>query len=298
MEKDINDYKRTFEEQEDNALLLDSIPNKFKQIVWQLIEMEIHSQSKKRGIQTARGYRRNSSLENIFFRYRFEIMGLPHDDAEYRLWDGLGASDRDKSWVKEQIFQRQDHEVLKLIEFLIRQDSCPKSLQSKIRNAFDEIPIAYMVSDFDGLPTIVPRVSLEAGAAIQRAINSVELSGMVGATSHLREAAEQIRNGQYAKSIFDSISAVVSTARTIDPNSNKSLKQALNSLEHAELLKHKALKEGFEKLYGYTSDEQGIRHPLLDRSASEVGRDEAEFMFCACAAFCAYLVSKQRAMSN
>ena len=39
----------------------------------------------------------------------------------------------------------------------------------------------------------------------------------------------------------------------------------------------------FSQRYGYTNDEQGIRHALLNKDAAEVGLDEALFMFGACA---------------
>ena len=69
---------------------------------------------------------------------------------------------------------------------------------------------------------------------------------------------------------------------------------ALDSLEKGGLLKHTALKAAFKKLYGYTSDEQGIRHSLLDQDSADVGLDEAMFMFGACASFAAYLAQKHR----
>ena len=50
----------------------------------------------------------------------------------------------------------------------------------------------------------------------------------------------------------------------------------------------------FSQRYGYTNDEQGIRHALLDRDAADVGLDEALFMFGACASFAAYLTQKHR----
>ena len=117
---------------------------------------------------------------------------------------------------------------------------------------------------------------------------------MQGAAAHLRQAAQHINAGQQGNSIADSIHAVESVARIIDPNSNKTLGPALSSLEKAGVLKHPALKEAFKKLYGYTNDEQGIRHALLDRDSPDVGLDEAMFMFGACASFADYLVSKHR----
>ena len=116
---------------------------------------------------------------------------------------------------------------------------------------------------------------------------------MDGAETHLRQASEHLNAGQYGDSIVDSIHAVESVARKMDPKGSKTLGPALRSLSI-----HPALKEGFKKLYGYTNDEQGLRHPLVDKGAPDVGRDEAVFMFGACASFAAYLANKHRAMQG
>ena len=63
----------------------------------------------------------------------------------------------------------------------------------------------------------------------------------------------------------------------------------MNALaEKAEI--HGALKAGFSKLYGFTSDEDGIRHAILDQPT--VGFTEAKFMIVACSAFVHYLILK------
>ena len=59
-------------------------------------------------------------------------------------------------------------------------------------------------------------------------------------------------------------------------------------------MNHRALKSAFDRLFGYTSDEEGIRHALLEREAAGVDVDDALFMYGACASFAAYLVNKHR----
>ncbi len=139
-----------------------------------------------------------------------------------------------------------------------------------------------------------PQTSKEQGEAVRRVIETLGESGMEGAAAHLRQAAQHINAGQHGDSIADSIHAVESVAKKIDQRANKTLGPALDSLERAGVLKHPALKEAFKKLYGYTNDEQGIRHARLDKGSPDVGLDEAVFMFGACASFAAYLVAKQR----
>jgi hypothetical protein len=55
------------------------------------------------------------------------------------------------------------------------------------------------------------------------------------------------------------------------------------------------MKEGFVKLYGFTSDQNGIRHPLLEKGEANVDETDALFMIGACAAFVSYLINKSRA---
>ena len=117
---------------------------------------------------------------------------------------------------------------------------------------------------------------------------------MDGAATHLRQAAEHINARQYADSVADSIHAVESVARVIDPKASKLLGPALDSLENAGMLKHPALKKALKNLYGYASDEQGIRHARLEKDAPQVGQDEALLMFGACASFAAYLTNRHR----
>jgi hypothetical protein len=54
------------------------------------------------------------------------------------------------------------------------------------------------------------------------------------------------------------------------------------------------MKRGFTNLYGYTSDEKGIRHPLIDDADAKADETDALFMMGACAAFVSYLINKAR----
>ena len=120
---------------------------------------------------------------------------------------------------------------------------------------------------------------------------------MEGAATHLRDAAAHINARQFADSISDSIHAVESVARRIDPKSN-TLGDALKALEKKGLLTNGQLKTGFEKIYAYTNNEEGIRHAQVFKDSPDVDLDEAMFMFGACASFAAYLVNKHHKMQE
>ena len=79
--------------------------------------------------------------------------------------------------------------------------------------------------------------------------------------------------------------------KLVDPEAAQTLGPALKSIERRGAL-HPALKKAFDTLYGYTNNEQGIRHALLDQTDTKVGLDEAVFMLGACASFASYLWRK------
>ena len=112
-----------------------------------------------------------------------------------------------------------------------------------------------------------------------------------GSAAHLRKASECINEGDWAGSVRESINAVESVARQLDPEAAQTLGPALKSIERRGAL-HPTLKKAFEKLYGYTNNEQGIRHAYLSQMDARVGQDEAVFMLGACASFASYLWRK------
>lgn len=192
------------------------------------------------------------------------------------------------------ILKREFNVVLDLLEHFVNDQESPKNVAQKIGRLFHHYSAPYSLNLSRRPYRFIPSVTKEQGKATQQALDTISKSGMDGPASHLRQAAEHINVQQYADAITDCIHAVESVARIIDPKSNKTLGPALESLERTGVLRHPALKEAFKKLYGYTSNEQGLRHALLDQDAADVGLDEALFMFGACASFTAYLTQKHR----
>jgi hypothetical protein len=127
---------------------------------------------------------------------------------------------------------------------------------------------------------------------MERAFADLEATEFHGARQHLRNAGEELTNGNNAGSIRESIHAVESVVRTLEQDGD--FAKALAKLD-AKVKIHGAMKIGFDKLYGFSSDEKGIRHSLLDQSAAKVDEVDALFMIGACAAFVSYLINKSRA---
>jgi len=61
-----------------------------------------------------------------------------------------------------------------------------------------------------------------------------------------------------------------------------------------EINLHPALRNAFSNLYGYTSDEGGIRHAILD--AEKVSFEDAKFFLVVCSAFINFVEAKRAAL--
>ena len=295
LENDDDFYKLTFSQREGKAALpepmrLEYLPHRFRQLAWRVISGEIHDSSDFD--VDVPYFLAEPNIGSILRSYEFDVLAKFHDE--------IVGYDPESSFrfLRELISYEDCHNVLTCIEFILRHEFCSGSLRKGLVDAFDKAPIAYFVDEKNGLPTIMSRFSREAGEATQQAIETLRESDMEGATTHLRQAAACINERRFADSVKESIHAVESVACIIDNKASKTLTPALDSLEKAGLLNHPALKQGFAKLYGYASDEQGIRHALLEKGASDVDVDEAVFMFGACASFAAYLVNRHRQMNQ
>jgi AbiJ N-terminal domain 4 len=109
---------------------------------------------------------------------------------------------------------------------------------------------------------------------------------------HLKRALELFsdrQNPDYRNSIKESISAIESFCCIVTNNPKTTLGMALKEIEKKFEI-HSALKSSFLSLYGYTSDENGIRHSLLEESTLK--QEDAKFMLVTCSAFVNYLLIK------
>ena len=171
---------------------------------------------------------------------------------------------------------------------LLRSPNCPYRFAENLDRVLLQGRAAYRV--LDGR-TIVPIASEAERATLKRAFSDLAASEFRGARSHLHTAGAELTAGNYASSIRESIHAVKSVARTLAPSGK--LSEALAKLERAVSI-HRGLKSGLLSIYGYTSDEKGIRHPLLDDPQAKVDDADALFMIGACSAFVSYMIHKAR----
>lgn len=126
--------------------------------------------------------------------------------------------------------------------------------------------------------------------AVESAIS--ETSFLSGVQAHLKQALRHLsdrRHPDYRNSIKESVSAVEGVCQHVSGDPKATLGKALGVLEAKSAL-HPALKQAFSKLYGYTSDADGIRHSMLEEST--LSFSDAKFMLVACSGFINYVLGK------
>lgn len=115
-----------------------------------------------------------------------------------------------------------------------------------------------------------------------------------GCKAHIEKAVGFLADREhkdYKNCIKESISAVESICKIIVGDEKATLGMAIKKLKENGINIHHALETAFSKLFGYTSDEGGIRH-AEGLFVSEVSFEEAKFMLVSCSAFVNYLIAE------
>jgi len=224
----------------------------------------------------------------------------PVDELPYTAFDL-------KNWFKLYFFSLTWYDAYNLLEFLVRnhdvatreydfngfmRPSHPKSGE-KIALAMNVI----LEREYSGyrfisqvLTPITDKVELDE---VQRA-TQLSGNGLQGAKKHIMCALDlfsQKPHPDFRNAVKEAISAIESIAKQLGSPKGAGLAPALKALDDAVGI-HGALRSAFEKLYGYSSDEKGIRHSLFDDVQTQVGFEEAKYMIVSCSAFANYLAGK------
>jgi hypothetical protein len=140
--------------------------------------------------------------------------------------------------------------------------------------------------------TLVPLSDDAQAAAISAAMNATSHDSFAPARNHIVVALRLLgdrQNPSYRNVIREAVSAVEAVAKVLAGRPNATLGDALKRIDGAVGV-HAALNQGFQKIYGYTSDADGIRHALSEEE--QLQQEDALFMLVSCSAFISYLVAK------
>lgn len=210
-----------------------------------------------------------------------------------------------RNYVESTIMSGDYDDALTLIEFFIdfisiddsaefyragyiaQYGEVPSEIANRVVNAlFEQEFVGYRMINGNAVP-----ISDEVEEKEIMETLAMELSGC---KAHIQKALGFLsdrENPDYKNSIKESICAVESICQIITEDNSATLGQALKSLEDKGIVLHAALKKGFSSLYGYTSDEGGIRHAegLFE---SNVTFEGAKYMLVSCCAFVNYLIAE------
>ena len=184
--------------------------------------------------------------------------------------------------IKEKFYKFEWNKVYDFLEFLLSIDNYQKANFINILNlVFIDERVQYKI--IDGM--ITPLISGVEAEEVERAVESKYSI----VSSHIKRALELYHKrptADYRNSIKESISAIEALARIVLNKPNATLGALVEQLKI-----HSAFKEAIKKLYGWTSDEGGIRHAENGKEL-KVDEKEARYMLVQCSALVNYIISK------
>lgn len=227
-----------------------------------------------------------SSFEITFCKNMIRNVFHEHDEHHYSdgySWDNIYSS------VKDVIMTAPYNEVLDIIEYvcnLLESRSGAGTIYQNFNNVFEQECLGYRFISKQIVPITDSVEAMEIESACQISFD--------GARAQIQKALGFLSDREhpdYKNCVKESISAVESVCKVISGNEKAALKDALNGLIANGMNIHGGLKSAILALYGYASDEGGIRHAERE-TESTVTFEEAKFMMVTCSAIVNYLVAE------
>lgn len=166
-------------------------------------------------------------------------------------------------------------------------------LEKEINQVLEEEKSGYRMLD----GTITPITNKSELDALKESISTKYVS----VNTHMEKALQlfsQRKSPDYENSIKESISAVEAMCCIItgETGSQATLGKTIKKLKDKGIHIHPAMESAFSSLYGYTSDEDGIRHGSI--GFTNAPAEDAKYMLVSCSAFVNYLIEKWSKVSD
>ena len=264
------------------TIQIDAIDHDLKTRLWSLLDIYLYSKYKKPFIFNQSSH---NVLDQLIQTYWFSFFKKATDE--------IPTENNHKISVLKRIFLTELpwFKIYDFIEFNIHHYpflDFKESFISEINKVLIDEKSAYQVIN----EQIIEITSEQEIQSIEEAFkNTNQYSGI---QQHLNQALKLMsdrQNPNYSKSMHDSISAVEGLARLLLKDDSMTLGKAIPRLRTKYEL-HPTLMESLNKLYGYTSDEAGIRHGSAQES--NLSYIDAKFMLVACTNFINYLIEKTK----
>jgi len=209
--------------------------------------------------------------------------------VDKKIGDRLGYQIHDfslPSKIRNFVLESEEwYKIYDFIEMYLESVNYDKKEKSEdLNKILEEEKSAYRIVDYKVVPLIDEKEISEIEGVIKSPYESVR--------KHTEKALDLLSNRtnpDYENSIKESVSAVESMCCII-VGKDDTLSNALKKLKDIGVHIHPAMEKAFISLYGYTSDESGVRHG--GKETAEVTFEDAKFMLVSCSAFVNYLIAK------
>lgn len=175
----------------------------------------------------------------------------------------------------------------------VSDEKTSKKMAKEFNRILEDEVSAYRIID----NLVVPVTNESELATIEEAMNLPSDSVQTHISKALSLYADR-KNPDYENSIKESISAVEAMCCIITglTGAKATLRAAIKKLKDNGVHIHGAMENAFSSLYGYTSDESGIRHGGIDFKNAPA--EDAKYMLISCSAFVNYLMEKWRKVDS
>lgn len=257
------------------ALQVESMSTALRNSLWNVLQVVWKSEGFMFH-QHARPYidEFSSMLWGIYFKEPVDTRPNYHGSLD---------AERTMRHIRDYFFSCEWHEVYSFVEFVVNFTRRQFPKLPEMFNMVLETEVAGYRFIGTQVTPITDQIEIDA---LKEAIGDSRFGGV---DQHLARSLELLSDRispDYRNSIKEAISAVEAMARHITGNSRATLGDALNTLGKQGKL-HPALRSGFSSLYGYASDEGGIRHAMLDEP--DLTQADAKYFLISCSSFVNYL---------
>lgn len=243
-------------------------------------------------------------LWNVFYsrEYEYEMWTLGGGEIEIPevLLDSFGCT-----YDFPSDYHERNKNIIKLREYLLDAEwYCVYDFIERYVEHFDNIADKKVVEkeiniileqEKSGYRMVKGLITPITNSAEIESIKKAMSTKFVSVAIHFEKALKLYSNRKspdYENSVKESISAVEAICCIITgmTGAQASLGTALKKLEDSGVHIHGAMKNAFSSLYGYTSDENGIRHGRIDFTNAPA--EDSKYMLVSCSAFVNYLIEK------
>lgn len=241
----------------------------------------------------------------VIRRMRADLFELPIDSKPFIIKTTSYGKEKFfvgyDAWLKNKISNGSIAEVLDVVEYLTDQERSDEWVAQYAMAFHSEVGGQMLALSQETVDDLFAGMCVGyrfVNGVLCRIVNEEEIKSIESAIAESPDAvAEQLNNAllafadrerpNYANVVKESISAVESQCCILTGDSKASLGAALKKLEDSGVRIHPALNKALHQLYGYTSDDPGIRHGGAAMANVDVAL--AQFMLVTCSAFVNYL---------